>query len=181
MKPKTLDTIIKLAIIDAERRVAVAEERATKLTEENEQLATAAKALLADVDKAEKALGGCQMKPNGKRETFVELAERVAGEIIEGIVDSLVGVKITPAQKDDYVAFAKENLTRFGAVVKHLPDLLPAQRAAYERSVEMGALQAKAIEAERRVADRVIGERDRAVRVEIVGRRPKRRGAKPAA
>jgi HK97 family phage prohead protease len=101
----------------------------------------------AAIDSMSKALGGPKAKLDEKGapvldekghpvlESHVEMAERIATEIVERDVESLVGVKLTPAQKSDFVALAKKDRGTFDSIVKGLPDLkimgqvLPAAKA----------------------------------------------------
>jgi HK97 family phage prohead protease len=74
--------------------------------------------------KAKAALGA------GEKETLDEACVRVAAEkaaladeMLAKDVDALVGKKLVPAQKDEFVTLAKTDRKLFESIVKNLPDL----------------------------------------------------------
>lgn len=119
-----------LANHDAKEFVARAE-AAEKSVETMRDTLTATEAIVA---KAIGALGGPRQKKNDKGEPLVdekgapvlesaiEVCERIAHEMVEREVDGLVGRKLDPAQKDEFVALAKSNRDLFERIIKGLPE-----------------------------------------------------------
>lgn len=108
-----------------EAKAKRAEELAAKTAELDAKLGE-----LATAAKAFEALQAKATELAAERDALVVERDALAKEkadlhakMTEAEVDALVGVKITPAQKDDFVALAKESRARFDAIVGGLPEL----------------------------------------------------------
>lgn len=82
----------------------------------------------------------------GEKDEAVKAAtlakEEALGKLVELEVDGLIGKKLTPAQKETFVALAKKDHASFELVVKGLPDLpftseakIPTSQPNEERSI----------------------------------------------
>lgn len=102
-----------------------AEVKVVELTKSNEALSLQAKTLTE------------------QRDAAAARAEKAEGDVLEKEVDALVGVKITPAQKPDFLKMAKLDRTLFDNMVKGLPatgvtaqlgaqSVLPTEKAPLE-------------------------------------------------
>lgn len=103
-------------------------EAATKALAEAGVEAKAAKDALDAANKATEALKsllGCKAdeKLEDVAKRLVEEKAALADSLTERDVDALIGEKLTPAQKDDFLALAKRDRAQFDAIVKGLPDL----------------------------------------------------------
>lgn len=108
-----------------EAKAKRAEELAAKTAELDAklgELATAAKALETLQAKATE-LAAERDALVVERDALAKEKADLHAKMTEADVDTLVGDKITPAQKDDFLALAKENRASFDAIVKGLPPL----------------------------------------------------------
>lgn len=96
--------------------------RAEELAAKDAELALAAKALESLQAKAE-SLTAERDALAVERDALAKEKADLHAKMTEAEVDALVGDKITPAQKDDFLALAKENRASFDAIVKGLPPL----------------------------------------------------------
>lgn len=96
--------------------------RAEELAAKDAELALAAKALESIQAKAE-SLTAERDALAVERDALAKEKADLHAKMTEAEVDALVGDKITPAQKDDFLALAKENRASFDAIVKGLPPL----------------------------------------------------------
>lgn len=96
--------------------------RAEELAAKDAELAIAAKALESLQAKAE-SLTAERDALVVERDALAKEKADLHAKMTEAEVDALVGDKITPAQKDDFLALAKENRASFDAIVKGLPSL----------------------------------------------------------
>lgn len=96
--------------------------RAEELAAKDAELALAAKALESIQAKAE-SLTAERDALVVERDALAKEKADLHAKMTEAEVDALVGDKITPAQKDDFLALAKENRASFDAIVKGLPPL----------------------------------------------------------
>lgn len=96
--------------------------RAEELAAKDAELALAAKALESLQAKAE-SLTAERDALAVERDALAKEKADLHAKMTEAEVDALVGDKITPAQKDDFLALAKENRASFDAIVKGLPSL----------------------------------------------------------
>lgn len=96
--------------------------RAEELAAKDAELALAAKALESLQAKAE-SLTAERDALVVERDALAKEKADLHAKMTEAEVDALVGDKITPAQKDDFLALAKENRASFDAIVKGLPPL----------------------------------------------------------
>lgn len=96
--------------------------RAEELAVKDAELALAAKALESLQAKAE-SLTAERNALVVERDALAKEKADLHAKMTEAEVDALVGDKITPAQKDDFLALAKENRASFDAIVKGLPSL----------------------------------------------------------
>jgi len=96
--------------------------RAEELAAKDAELATAAKALETLQAKATE-LAAERDALVVERDALAKEKADLHAKMTEAEVDALVGDKITPAQKDDFLALAKENRANFDAIVKGLPPL----------------------------------------------------------
>ena len=128
---KNMDEATKKALEskDAELKAAGDKlEAATKALAEAGVEAKAAKDALDAANKAAEALKsllGCKAdeKLEDVAKRLVEEKAALADSLTERDVDALIGEKLTPAQKDDFLALAKKDRAQFDAIVKGLPDL----------------------------------------------------------
>jgi HK97 family phage prohead protease len=108
-----------------EAKAKRAEELAAKTAELDAklgELATAAKALETLQAKATE-LAAERDALVVERDALAKEKADLHAKMTEAEVDALVGDKITPAQKDDFLALARESRARFDAIVKGLPSL----------------------------------------------------------
>lgn len=96
--------------------------RAEELAAKDAELALAAKALESLQAKAE-SLTAERDALAVERDALAKEKADLHAKMTEAEVDALVGDKITPAQKDDFLALARESRARFDAIVKGLPSL----------------------------------------------------------
>jgi HK97 family phage prohead protease len=96
--------------------------RAEELAAKDAELALAAKALESLQAKAE-SLTAERDALVVERDALAKEKADLHAKMTEAEVDALVGDKITPAQKDDFLALARESRARFDAIVKGLPSL----------------------------------------------------------
>ena len=96
--------------------------RAEELAAKDAELAIAAKALESLQAKAE-SLAAERDALVVERDALAKEKADLHAKMTEAEVDALVGDKITPAQKDDFLALARESRARFDAIVKGLPSL----------------------------------------------------------
>lgn len=96
--------------------------RAEELAAKDAELALAAKALESLQAKAE-SLTAERDALVVERDALAKEKADLYAKMTEAEVDALVGDKITPAQKDDFLALARESRARFDAIVKGLPSL----------------------------------------------------------
>lgn len=96
--------------------------RAEELAAKDAELALAAKALESLQAKAE-SLTAERDALVVERDALDKEKADLHAKMTEAEVDALVGDKITPVQKDDFLALAKENRASFDAIVKGLPPL----------------------------------------------------------
>lgn len=96
--------------------------RAEELAAKDAELALAAKALESLQAKAE-SLTAERDALAVERDALAKEKADLHAKMTESEVDALVGDKITPAQKDDFLALARESRARFDAIVKGLPSL----------------------------------------------------------
>lgn len=96
--------------------------RAEELAAKDAELALAAKALESLQAKAE-SLTAERDALVVERDALAKEKADLHAKMTEAEVDALVGDKITPAQKDDFLALARESRARFDAIVKGLPPL----------------------------------------------------------
>lgn len=121
---------------DAELKAAGEKlEAATKALAEAGVEAAKSKAALETANKAAEALKaslGCKADESledgakrvlAERDALVKEKAALTDAITERDVDDLIGKKITPAQKDDFLALAKSNRASFDNIVKGLADL----------------------------------------------------------
>jgi HK97 family phage prohead protease len=95
--------------------------RAEELAAKDAELALAAKALESLQAKAELTAERDALVV--ERDALAKEKADLHAKMTEAEVDALVGDKITPAQKDDFLALARESRARFDAIVKGLPSL----------------------------------------------------------
>lgn len=96
--------------------------RAEELAAKDAELALAAKALESLQAKAE-SLTAERDALAVERDALAKEKADLHAKMTEAEVDALVGDKITPAQKDDFLALARESRASFDAIVKGLPSL----------------------------------------------------------
>lgn len=132
----------KVAADAAATEKTALEERATKAEAASAEAVAKAAALEAEKSVIESALDKAgavvelnieEPEPGQPSVKKLSTSERVASivaardkaldSLTERDVEDLVGKKLTPAQKDDFVALAKADRGRFDAIVKNLPDL----------------------------------------------------------
>ena len=100
----------RIAKADAEKNLA------EKLLAETQKEAAAAKSALGLAEGTVKAL-------EADRDTQKARAEKAERSVVEAEVDALVGKKITPAEKDDFVQLAQSNRPMFERMVSARPEM----------------------------------------------------------
>jgi HK97 family phage prohead protease len=78
---------------------------------------------LEDVRTERKVLETQNAEIAKERDAFKDRAEKAEGELVERVVDGFVGVKITPAEKGEYLELARSNRPLFDRMMKQRSDL----------------------------------------------------------
>lgn len=136
-KEEYMKTVEQLMAEIAERDSKYAAEKAVadKNLADAQSALAAEKAVNSALDTQNKALVA-------ERDAAVARAEKAEAGLIEAEVEALVGVKITPAEKDDFIALRKSNPELYARFVSQRADLKLAQPVIPVKSAPVVSLSA---------------------------------------